>query len=244
MFIRSQERQLKTLLYFADPNLRHWGWGENDTPRSQRFNLQKSATYGATLRYLPLHNFSDSSHVVPYIESQKFLSRYAFGTGLLLAGGFTVFFGFSPVIFLPLAIGAFVSGFSSTRLYYGTKKNKLRWIISSFFLGKKSRKTIKGHQEKMERFDFLKESYEMLVNLTLQEVESDNLLNIANTEPDAKGNYIAFLEHGEFARVDETRYRELRIKSIKLKPKEEVLQITHQMIENKFKSLKFRELGE
>lgn len=233
-------------VYCLDPNTTHWGWNvPNNVVHGQAFSLQNGAVSDTRIKNLPVcydRKFSSQNRMRLYIQTQKLLSRYALGGGVLVAGGFMALFGFSPTVLIPLAVGAVFSGFASTRFYDGTRKNKIRWILSSIFLGKKSRKVVAEYREKLERFNFLKDSYNTLVSLTLKEVESDNLLNIANSEPDDNGNYIAFLEHGEFARVEKVRYLELMKKPSIVKTKEEVLQLTHRMIEDKFNSLNLKEL--
>lgn len=232
-------------VYCRNPNFTHWGWKLPEVLPEQVFSLQGGAVSDKKTKRLPIRfdrKFHSQNSEKFYKQTHKLLSRYALAGGLLITGGLMALFGFSPAILAPLTIGAVCSGFSITRFYDGTRKNKIRWILSSIFLGKKSRKAIESYQKKLERFNFLKESYDIFAKLILQEIESDNLLGIANSEPDDGGNYIAFLEHGELVRVPKKKYEELLKESSPEKTKEEVLQLAHKMIEDKFSSLSLKEL--
>lgn len=229
------EEMTKTRTY--NPDILNWHDRNGD---DEERSLKGSWTLDASLPHfplLPMMRMTKSN-----LATRKKVSRYSWLIGTAMTGTAISLFGMSALYFIPFAIGAFVSGFSTTRFYKGTKDNKLRWLLSSIFLGKKSRKAILGYREELEKFNSLREPFELLVELVRKEIEADNLLEIVNKKPDKNGYYIIMLDNGLLTKVTKEKYQKMfniSQKEIDVKEKREIL---NGLLEKKIEEFKTREI--
>lgn len=176
------------------------------------------------------------------MAKRNFISRYFWVLGAVTTGTVISLFGMSPLFFAPLAVGVLASGFSTTRFYKGDKSNKLRWLLSSIFLGKKSRKIIEEYREDLEKYNSLKGSFGLLNELVRHEVETDNLLEIVNKKPDENGRYIILLDDGIFVKITKEKYQKMFNISQNEIDVEEKSKIIEGLLKKKIEAFHAREL--
>lgn len=242
------ESELRKVQY-SNPNIMYWWYGGLDVAKT----LQSGAIYDSSAVVFPLMPAPKVGIVEDYNKCVKLVkrnSRYAFPVSLGAVTISTVTVALTPLSLwfsIPTLVwlisGAIVGISSSLKLYDGSKKNKIRHFLASIFLTKKSKKIIEEHKEKVEKFEFLQPSYKDLVNLVRLEMERDNLLEIANESPDENGNYIIFLERGMLVKVKKEKYLEIKNANKPILTKEETLELTQKMIEQKYESLKLEALS-
>lgn len=221
-----------------NPNFVYWynkaGEGDND------FSLKGNQLFDIFLPRFPLMPSVKITNST--LVARKSLARYSWVVGVISTGVSLSLFGISAYCFIPFLLGAFVSGFYTTRFYDGSKNNKLRWILSSIFLGKKSRRSISSYMHKAEEFESLKESFELLSDLVRKEIEMDNLLEIVNEESDKDGNYITYLPTGKFVKINREKYQTISKSSEKSLTTEEKKMMMDHLLKEKLEELIARQL--
>lgn len=219
----------------VDPDFAYWFNGTGDD-----YSLKGDHVFDAFLPKFPL--IPDVEMTNSALVARKSSARYSWIAGVISTGALLSLFGISAYCFIPVLVGAFVSGFQTTRFYDGSKNNKIRWILSSIFLGKKSRRSISSYMHKAEEFESLKESFELLSELVRQEIEMDNLLEIVNKEPDKNGNYITYLPTGKFVKINKEQYQKnLKHSEKELNAKEKKIMI-ERLLKEKLEFLTTRQL--
>lgn len=177
------------------------------------------------------------------IKKRKFFARYSWTMGAVATGTLISLFGMSALYFIPVALGSFSSIFDTTRLYRGEKDNKLRSLLSSIFLGKKSKKIISNYVDNLKELESSKESFGLLMELVRKEIEADKLLEIVNESPDEKGNYIAMLDDGRFVRIPKEKYQKMFKTPQKVISKDEKREMLNGLLQKKLEEFTTRELA-
>lgn len=161
-----------------------------------------------------------------------------FGVLLTVLGGVETAF-YAPMVCVPLGIAGSV--YYNSLFYDGVGENRLQRAIIKIFFGRKAKQKLEENKKDYSRYLELKEPFDVLVKLTRQELESENVFNIINEHLNAQGKHLILGEDGRFKEFELEEYEKVHPEILEQKHEKNKKDIMEQ-IELKFNRIKQQEL--
>lgn len=146
---------------------------------------------------------------------------------------------YAPMVLMPLGIAGSI--YSKRLLYDGINENRFQRTIIKMFFGRKSKQKLKENRLEYSRYKELKKAFDILVELTRQELESENVFNIVNETLNKQGKHIVLEEGSNIRQLEFEEYAKNHPEVLEQKyekSKEEIME----QIEFKLNKLKRQEL--
>lgn len=236
-------RQAEEFLHHHDPDgdlTIHW-WKPSESSVISRNFVETTKNYP-----LAKVEFDSSEEVTEWEKANKSNSIFSLGSavvGSMLFGGLLSVLGgtafYAPMVCIPLGIAGSI--YYNSLFYDGVGENRLQRAIIKMFFGRKAKQKLKENKLSYSRHLELKEPFDILVELTRQELESDNVFNIINEYLNTQGKHLILDENGRFKEFELEEYEKIHPEILEQKHEKSKHEIMEQ-IELKVNKLKQQEL--